>query len=256
MADAAMMAPARSTCWKIASHGYLVIAPGRVLSGPTATEKPVERKPDPTGKLPPVATTSADVRAGLDWALAQNGVKGGRYAGRIDPALTAASGHSCGGLQALEMARDPRIHAVVIHNSGVFADGSNPIQGITVTKELLKGIHTPIVYFLGGPTDVAFPNGSDDFRKIDHVPAALVNLPVGHGGRSSAPMAARWPRPPSIGWNGNCVEIRRRVAPSRARPAACAPPRGGALSAAYGLNPSDKTRRACRDAAWAAGYTG
>lgn len=176
-------ASARLHLLEIASHGYLVIAPGRILSGPGITEKPEARMPAPGGQLPPVATTSADVRAGLDWAL----TRGNRYAARIDPAMTAVSGHSCGGLQALELARDPRINAVLIHNSGVFADGSNPIRGITVTKALLRGIHTPIVYFLGGETDVAFPNGSDDFAKIDHVPAALVSLPVGHGGTFMKP---------------------------------------------------------------------
>jgi dienelactone hydrolase len=175
-------ASARQHLLEIASYGYLVVAPGRILSGPGATEKPAERQPDTNGKLPPVATTAADVRAGLDWALAENRRKGSRYFGRIDPAATAVAGHSCGGLQAMQVAGDPRIHAVLVHNSGVFADGSNPIQGITVDKSLLKTLHTPVIYFLGGPSDVAYPNGSDDFRKIDQVPAVLVNLPVGHGG--------------------------------------------------------------------------
>ncbi|MDE2403565.1 MAG: hypothetical protein KGM17_02475 [Sphingomonadales bacterium] len=175
-------ASARLHLLEIASHGYVAIAPGRVLSGPTATERRVERQPGADGRLPPVATTAEDVRAGLTWALRENRRKGSRYFGRVDPALTAVAGHSCGGLQALQVAGDKRIHAVLIHNSGVFADGSNPIQGLTVDKSLLKTLHTPVVYFLGGPTDVAFPNGSDDFRRIDHVPAVLVNLPVGHGG--------------------------------------------------------------------------
>lgn len=180
-------ASARLHLLEIASHGYLVVAPGSILSGPGAREKPAPRAPVGNAKLPPIATTSADVRAGLDWALAQNLTQGSRYAGRIDPAMTAVAGHSCGGLQALELARDPRVHAVLIHNSGVFADGSNPIPGINVNKSLLRGLHTPVVYFLGGPGDMAFPNGSDDFARIEHVPAALVSLPVGHGGTFSKP---------------------------------------------------------------------
>jgi hypothetical protein len=181
-------ASARQHLLEIASHGYLVITPGRILSGPSATEKPAARAPGtPQGQLPPVATTSADVRAGLDWALARNAGKAGRYAGRIDPTMTAVSGHSCGGLQALELAPDPRIHALIINNSGIFADGSNPIQGISVNKAMLKRIHTPVIYILGGPTDIAYPNGTDDFTKIDHVPAALVNIPVGHGGTFGKP---------------------------------------------------------------------
>jgi dienelactone hydrolase len=175
-------ASARQHLLEIASHGYLIVAPGAILSGPGATGARRERAPDAGGKLPPVATTAEDVRAGLDWALAENARRGSRYFGRIDPKLTAVAGHSCGGLQALQVAGDRRIHAVLVHNSGVFADGSNPIQGMAVDKTLLKTLHTPVIYFLGGPTDVAFPNGSDDFRRIDHVPAVLVNLPVGHGG--------------------------------------------------------------------------
>ena len=175
-------ASARQHLLEIASYGYLVIAPGQVWSGPTAIGKLPERGPDASGKLPPVATTSKDVLAGLTWALAENRRKSSPLFGRIDPKLTAVAGHSCGGLQALQAAADPRIHAVLIHNSGVFADGSNPIQGLDVDKRLLKGLHTPVVYFLGGPSDIAFPNGSDDFAKIDHVPAVKVNLPVGHGG--------------------------------------------------------------------------
>jgi len=174
-------ASARQHLLEIASHGYLVIAPGRILSGPSAKEKLPEPDPNAPRRLDS-ATKSADVLAGLTWALAENGRKGSLYRGHIDPKQTAVAGHSCGGLQALEVARDPRIHAVLIHNSGVFADGSNPIAGITVSKALLKGIHTPIVYFLGGQGDIAFPNGTDDYAKIDHVPAVLVNLPVGHGG--------------------------------------------------------------------------
>ncbi|MFY8194122.1 MAG: hypothetical protein ACOVKV_03460, partial [Novosphingobium sp.] len=57
-----------------------------------------------------------------------------------------------------------------------------PIRGITVNKAMLDKLHTPVLYVLGGPDDIAFPNGTDDFKRIDKVPAALVQLPVGHGG--------------------------------------------------------------------------
>lgn len=179
-------ASARQHLIEIASHGYVVIAPGQVMSGPGAQAPRPERRPDSAGQLPPVATTSADVLAGLDWALAENRRKGSALKGRIDPALVAVAGHSCGGLQALQVAPDPRIKAVIVHNSGVFTDGTNPISGMTVTKDLLRKLHTPVLYVLGGPEDVAFPNGTDDFKLIAHVPAALVQLPVGHGGTFTA----------------------------------------------------------------------
>lgn len=175
-------ASARQHLIEIASHGYVVIAPGEIMSGPGATKKREPRAPDKSGQLPPVATTSADVKAGLDWALAENAREGSTLHGKIDTRALAVAGHSCGGLQALELAPDPRIRTVLVHNSGVFTDGTNPIRGITVNKAMLDKLHTPVLYVLGGPDDIAFPNGTDDFKRIDKVPAALVQLPVGHGG--------------------------------------------------------------------------
>jgi dienelactone hydrolase len=172
-------ASARAHLTEIASHGYLVIAPGKLYAPGTNPPPPV-RGPD--GKYPPQATTAAQVRAGIDWALAENGRKGSRYFGRIDPGAIAVAGHSCGGLQALQVAPDPRIKTVLIHNSGIFNSGASSITGLDLEKSDLAKVHTPILYVLGGPSDQAFPNGSDDFRRIDQVPAALVVLPVGHLG--------------------------------------------------------------------------
>lgn len=180
-------ASARFHLAEIASHGYLVVAPGSIQSGPGATGTPQARPLDANGMKPAVATTAEDVRAGITWALAENGRKGSPYYRRIDPKMVAVAGHSCGGLQALQVAGDPRVSAVIINNSGVFADGSNPIAGLTVDKSLLKTLHTPVLYVLGGPGDVAYPNGTDDFRKIEHVPAMLLNLGVGHGGTFRQP---------------------------------------------------------------------
>jgi dienelactone hydrolase len=193
-------ASARLHLAEIASHGYLVVAPGKILTGPGAPAVSREpRAPDASGALPPVATTAADVLEGLDWALAENDRAGSPYYRRIDPAAVAVAGHSCGGLQAIQAGADPRIHTVIVHNSGIFADGSNPIRGVTVDKSMLRALHTPVLYVLGGRTDVAWPNGTDDFAKIDHVPAILASSDVGHGGTfkqanggSVARIAADW----------------------------------------------------------------
>ena len=181
-------ASARLHLAEIASHGYLVVVPGAILSGPGAAPAPAEA-PRPANAPPvdPVKTTAAQVLAGLDMALAENARPDSPFHGRIDPKLIAVSGTSCGGLQALQAAGDPRIRAVIVHNSGVFADGSNPIKGMTVDKSLLLKLHTPVLYILGGPSDVAFPNGSDDFDKIEHVPVALASIDVGHGGTFRQP---------------------------------------------------------------------
>lgn len=187
-------ASARFQLAEIASHGYLVIAPGKILSGPGAVPAPGRSPPraiDPSGKMPPVKTTTQDVLAGLDWALAENARAGSRYKGRIDPKLTGVGGHSCGGLQSIQAGADKRINAVVVQNSGIFADGSNPITGMTVDKSLLKALHTPVLYILGGKTDVAFPNGMDDFEKIDTMPVIVASLDVGHGGTFREPNGGR-----------------------------------------------------------------
>lgn len=182
-------ASARFHLLEIASHGYLVIAPGKDMTGVPRAPRAPTPNPAQAGAplLPPVATTSADVSAGIDWALAENGRATSRYRGLIDPKEIAVGGHSCGGLQALQVAGDPRVRTVLVHNSGVFTDGTNPIQGIRVDKSLLKTVHTPIIYFIGGKGDVAYPNGTDDFEKIDHVPAVLVESDVGHGGTFREP---------------------------------------------------------------------
>ena len=51
---------------------------------------------------------------------------------------------------------------------------------------------------MGGPTDIAWANGTDDSKRINHVPAALVALPVGHGGTYADPygVAAQLPLEP------------------------------------------------------------
>jgi hypothetical protein len=92
---------------------------------------------------------------------------------------------SCGGLQTLFNCADPRITTLMICNSGLFniQNAGKAVGGMPMPpKEKLKEIHTPIIYILGGPTDIAYENGMDDFHRIAHVPAFAANFPVGHGG--------------------------------------------------------------------------
>jgi hypothetical protein len=180
-------AGARFHLMQIASFGYVAIAPGTIASGPGAPPRPDQR---PTGGMQ-VATTSADVMQGLDLLLAENNRKGSPYYHRIDPRAVAVSGHSCGGLQALQLAADPRIRAVVIHNSGIFPAGASPIRGMSIDKSALRGLHTPVIYILGGLKDIAWGNGTDDVAKIDHVPVALVSADVGHQGTFMEPNGGR-----------------------------------------------------------------
>ena len=183
-------AGARFHLAEIASHGYLAIASGTIQSGPGAPPRPVGEAPaaapviGPNGMplhIPPPATKSELLTQGIDWALAENQRKGSPYYGRINPHWIAVSGWSCGGLQALEVAADPRVRTVLIHSSGIFSD-ANPIPGMTITKAALQKLHTPTIYILGGPSDIAYSNGMDDFKRISSVPVFVANLDVGHGG--------------------------------------------------------------------------
>src|SRR5690606_35830819 len=128
---------------EVASHGYLVIVPGAFYTGPGAIERPAH--------LPPagpeaVLTTHAQLGEAITWALAENARPDSPYFGRIDPEAIAVSGFSCGGLQALFNAGDPRVGTVVIMNAGLFVDGPTTMAGMTGDKQLLDTLHTPVLY--------------------------------------------------------------------------------------------------------------
>jgi lysophospholipase L1-like esterase len=171
---------------EIASHGYLAIAPGRVRSGPGATAPPTPPPaPQANGgpRVPSAATQASELSSAIDWALAQNADPTSAYHQKIDAKAIAISGFSCGGLQALQIAKDPRVKTLIVMNSGIFIPGSGmSIGGMEVSKSLLDAIHTPTLYILGGKTDIAYGNGMDDFARINHVPVFVGNLEVGHGG--------------------------------------------------------------------------
>lgn len=195
-------ASARLHLLEIASHGYVAIAPGRIRSGPGATAPQLPSGRGPAGdppRLPAPQTYYESLVEAIDWALAENARPESPYYGRIDPEAVAVSGHSCGGLQAIQAGADPRVATSVVMFSGVFADGSNPIEGMTVTKDMLQEIDGPMLYILGGPDDVAYANGMDDFDKIEHTPVAVANIGVGHGGTfwepnggKAAAMTVQW----------------------------------------------------------------
>jgi hypothetical protein len=191
-------ASARLHLLEIASHGYLAIAPGGIYNGPGKTERPPRPATAP-GALPPPATKATQLRQAIDWALAENARRGSRYFGRIDPAAIAISGFSCGGLQALANAKDPRVATAVIMNSGILNNGVTRMGGMEATKALLADLHVPTLYILGGPTDIAYANGMDDFARIEHVPVAVANIEKGHGGTywepnggAAAQVVVRW----------------------------------------------------------------
>jgi hypothetical protein len=164
---------------EVASHGYLVIVPGAFYTGPGAIARPANLPPAGPNA---VLTTHGQLGEAITWALAENARPGSAYYGRIDPRAIAVSGFSCGGLQAMFNARDPRVRTVVMMNSGLFVEGPTTMAGMTGDKRLLETLHTPILYVLGGETDIAYAAGMDDFAHITRVPAAVANINKGHGG--------------------------------------------------------------------------
>ena len=181
-------AGARFHLSEIASHGYLVIASGKILSGPGAPP-PVPPAGAANGPapplpsvLPPALTRSAQLTEAINWALKENERKGSAYYGKIDPKEVAVSGWSCGGLQALQVAKDPRVKTMVIHNSGTFPKGGTVLGEMDIGKEGLKNLHTPVIYIIGGPTDIAYSNAYADFHLIDLVPVFVASSEMGHGG--------------------------------------------------------------------------
>jgi dienelactone hydrolase len=168
---------------EVASHGYLAIAPGRILNGPGATGA----QPPPASSQSPdqnVKSSYKDLLSAIDWALAQNADPKSPYFQRIDTRAIAASGFSCGGAQAMRVAADPRVKTLVMMNSGLFRDGESAgIPEMDVRKSALQALHTPTLYVIGGESDIAFANSKDDFSRINHVPVVLANLlGAGHGG--------------------------------------------------------------------------
>jgi hypothetical protein len=152
---------------EVASYGFLVVAIGPM---PQEGEKPGGR------------STSSQLSDAIDWAIAQNSNKKSSLYQKIDVTKIAVSGMSCGGLQTLEIAPEPRVTTAVIYNSGILgASGGMPGMPALTKDQLLK-LHTPTLYVLGGEKDIAYNNGMDDFKRIDHVPVFVANMDVGHGG--------------------------------------------------------------------------
>ena len=157
---------------EIASHGFIVVATGYIpLNG--------ERYRGPQ-------STSEQQIEGIDWVFKTNQDPSSPYYHKLDTGNIALAGMSCGGLQTLDNCQDPRLKAIMICNSGLFSDPSTAVPGMPMPeKEKLNQIHTPVMYLLGGPEDIAYANGMDDFSRINHVPAFAANYPVGHGGTYS-----------------------------------------------------------------------
>lgn len=160
---------------EIASHGYAIFAIGLF-------EAMEER-----GEAFRQKTNSSQLLEALDWVIAENDRPESLFHGKLDTTRIAAMGMSCGGLQVIEIAGDERLSTIVICNSGVLKTAS-PFPGMpSLTKDVLDTFHTPVLYLMGGPRDIAYENAMDDFERVNHVPIVMTNLDVGHGGTYMEP---------------------------------------------------------------------
>jgi dienelactone hydrolase len=174
---------------EIASHGFLAVATGPIgpaaaestassgeMRGPPAPGSPgaIRRALGPlkTGEAIPADTTAAQLLDAVTWAIAENSRAGSKYFGKLDTTKVAVMGQSCGGVQAIDAAHDPRVTTLGVWNSGAFPiDGRAwSIAAANADKATLKTLHGSAIYISGEPSDVAFKNADDDFDRIEGIP--------------------------------------------------------------------------------------
>ncbi len=153
----------------IASYGYVVVAIGELqMFAQHENDK---------------HTPSSMVQKALDWICQQASDPASSYYDLIDTDKIAAAGHSCGGAQVLANAADPRLKTYIILNAGM---GKMEMAGASAKS--LKNLHAPILYLVGGKSDVAWENAQIDYKAIKKIPVVLAdNTTSGHGGTYEQP---------------------------------------------------------------------
>lgn len=161
---------------EVASHGYVIVAIGALQM--TVEERVHEHTPDD------------ELLLALDWIFERAKASGSNYSGKVDLDKVAVGGMSCGGAQVLRVADDKRIKSYLIFNAGM---GDMTMAG--ASGQSLKNLHAPVLYLLGGESDIAYLNAEADYAKIDHVPVAFANhLTAGHGGTFAEPNGGSFAR--------------------------------------------------------------
>ncbi|WP_440963502.1 alpha/beta hydrolase [Massilia sp. GER05] len=172
---------------EIASHGYLVVAIGPIVP---AGDKAVRVAPAPgspaaahpelagstslaPGSTRPSPTYAAQLIQAIDWAIAENARPGSPYHGKLDRSRIAVMGQSCGGLQAIDAAHDPRVRTLAVLNSGVFPANGRSWEIAAAHADIadLATLHGSVLYLTGDPRDAAFPQSEDNYARTNHIPA-------------------------------------------------------------------------------------
>ena len=153
----------------LASYGYVVVAIGELqMFAQHENDK---------------HTPSSMVQRALDWLSQQSSNPTSLYYQKIDIDRIAAAGHSCGGAQVLANAADTRLKTYIILNAGM-----GKMTMADASAKSLKNLHAPILYLIGGTSDVAWQNAQIDYKAIKKVPVVLAdNTQSGHGGTYEQP---------------------------------------------------------------------
>ena len=142
----------------LASHGFLVISTNAGAAAAAPRPRPA---------------TAADLKAGIDWADAENAREGSPLKGRIETGKVAVMGASCGGRLSIELGSDPRVDTIGVLNAGLNPDQMN----------LLTKLHGPVLFINGHERDFMMGPSKATFD-------ALANLPTFYGARHGAGHAA------------------------------------------------------------------
>jgi hypothetical protein len=168
----------------IASHGFVVLG--------TAAQAGAERR----------QATADDLRAGIDWAVAENMRDGSPLRGKIDTGQVAVMGQSCGGFLSLSLGADPRVDTIGMFNSGVQPPNPNAPAGRFPSTDAIKDLHGPVLLINGAERDFLTPASHATYEAITHVPAFYgARENAGHtatvfhpGGGEYANVASNWLR--------------------------------------------------------------
>lgn len=141
----------------IASYGFIVVANGPINGSGSDIENPQY------------------LRDSVLWISAKAGTCG-KYR-NVDASKIAAAGQSCGGLEAYTMRNDSRVSYLGIFNSGFLSNvpaGALPANIAIEPPSTISQVHKPVFYFLGGPTDIAYPQVS---AQDNHETSKTANSP-------------------------------------------------------------------------------
>lgn len=168
----------------IASHGFLVV-------GTAAQEGAARRQ-----------ATADDLRAGIDWAFAENARAGSPLNGKIATDQVAVMGQSCGGFLSLSLGADPRVDTIGMFNSGVQPPNPNAPAGRFPSTDAIKDLHGPVLLINGAERDFLMEASHATYQAITHLPAFYgARDNAGHtatvfhpGGGEYANVASNWLR--------------------------------------------------------------